>query len=387
MEQVLQDVHVLLQRGERMLLGQVVGIVGNRHTPYPREKVYKFDIENGVKYLVATLVYSDDSSPLGTCNVLNDLDLYLVSPSGSTKLPSGFDTKNDEKNDVVEKYIITNPEPGTWELHVNATNLNDLDESIPKYIEYAISLRAISKEDLKIYYNIEGNIIKLRAASSLYACTAEVTLKSDEKIDVTVGDMPAGVEKKIETTFPFTEISNLKITCFNFSGHRVEPEIIHDPNTTSSANSGSESNEPIHRIILPYGDKMLVAYLINGITVGGISERFGKDSEIIGIYTDSKIKYNFSNGKFVASWYGNLNLLILEIKTSEPCSFGGHYLDITKSFDPLEIPGGRCSENDINTIKYLTIQMIKHYILEKNGYLKELIIKSILYYLYTKGTY
>ncbi len=357
-----------------------IGVIGNELTPYPEEKVYRFEVPSDAKYLVATMVYSDESNALGSCDVLNDLDLYLVSPRGKSLLPSGWNTVNDDSEDIVEKYIIKDPEPGEWELHVKMVNFNDLDGRIPKYINYAISIRAIAREENQIYYSFEDGYIYLNTNSTFYGCVMNVESKSGEKEVLVLGDFPGGTFKRLNLPFRQDEIHNLNIVCYNFSGTKVAPELIASLDTHSTQNIG-DVNDAVFRIVIPDKSRTYIVYTIDGVEMGGIVENFPVNSQLLSLYSDGDLTYEFDGKKFVSSWVGGISILILEINLSDICTSGGHYLDLSKGLDPFEISGGKCREDDPLKVKQLILNVVLLYLQEKTEYLKQFTIKLIKYYL------
>jgi len=358
------------------------GVLGNELTPYPQERIYEFEIGENAKYLVATMVYSDESSPLGYCNVLNDLDLYLVSPNGSTYLPSGYDTKNDESGDIVEKYVVLNPIPGKWELHVNATRFNDVGKRIPKYLNYAVSLRVISKEDLTVHYTLDRGNFYIQSNSSFYGCSFEIKTASGDTKKLVVGDLPAGTLKIVKSSL-FKEVSpyNYRLYCYNFTGEKIELNLVHDLIRKVSNSSIEGNSNFVERIIFYNKNKVYVVYRIHNITIGGIKDRFGKQVDVTRIYSDGLLKYNFTDEEFLASWFGRIHTIVLEVNHSIQCGIAGYYLDFSKSLDTFKIKGSTCFERDKNKVKDTIAHLVIQYILNKNDFLKEVIIKLIIYYL------
>jgi parallel beta-helix repeat protein len=97
-------------------------------------------VPSGAKKLIVTLAWDDMPSEITTDSGLtlkNDLDLYLENPSGSTLLPNGHDTKNDDDKNNVEKYVIDNPSAGNWKIYVEAKALYHTQT-------YAVSWRIIT---------------------------------------------------------------------------------------------------------------------------------------------------------------------------------------------------------------------------------------------------
>lgn len=81
---------------------------------------FQIDIGSNVTPFKATITWTDppgDPSNANTDVTINDLDLFLVSPSGiSYSSTSG--------NETVEKVIVDNPEVGTWDIYIHGFQVN-----------------------------------------------------------------------------------------------------------------------------------------------------------------------------------------------------------------------------------------------------------------------
>ena len=119
--------------------------VGNLLSLQPRERYYTINVPNDAAKLIVTLVYSDDpADPSGdqtAPKLVNDLDLFLVDPSGNELY------RNDDAVNNVEKYVIDNPEAGNWEAHVRVVDLADLGGLLPKSQDYAIAMIVIKESE------------------------------------------------------------------------------------------------------------------------------------------------------------------------------------------------------------------------------------------------
>ncbi|MCW7079282.1 MAG: S8 family serine peptidase [Canidatus Methanoxibalbensis ujae] len=119
--------------------------VGNLLSLQPRERYYTINVPNDAAKLIVTLVYSDDpADPSGdqtAPKLVNDLDLFLVDPSGNELY------RNDDAVNNVEKYVIDNPEAGNWEAHVRVVDLADLGGLLPKSQDYAIAIIVIKESE------------------------------------------------------------------------------------------------------------------------------------------------------------------------------------------------------------------------------------------------
>ncbi len=98
---------------------------------------YALNVENSAEPLRITLVWTEPAASLLASNaVVNDLDLEVVSPTGSTYLGNVMDTtvgesltggSPDNKNNV-EMVILGVPETGDWTVTVKGTAVNQLTQ-------------------------------------------------------------------------------------------------------------------------------------------------------------------------------------------------------------------------------------------------------------------
>jgi subtilisin family serine protease len=99
------------------------------------EVVRTIPVPQGLASLKATLVWNDPASDPGTCDdhtsgctlLINDLDLELVAPDGTTihlpwvldpATPAAAATRNVDRRNVVEQVQVDAPATGTWTLRV-----------------------------------------------------------------------------------------------------------------------------------------------------------------------------------------------------------------------------------------------------------------------------
>ncbi len=94
---------------------------------------YQVPVASGRPFLKATMVYSDrpGNPAVQTQHRVNDLDLKVISPSGTVYYGNGGlvnslwsipDTPADDKN-TEENVFVQNPEPGFWTVEVRATEV------------------------------------------------------------------------------------------------------------------------------------------------------------------------------------------------------------------------------------------------------------------------
>ena len=131
--------------------------VGNWLSDRPTDLYYTIDVPSGAKYFIVTMVYSDDAgTPLLGGLLQNDLDLYFVSPSGTTYF------YNDDSVNNVEKYRIQNPEDGTWEVHVKGIGFADWGGLVAKTVSFGITFRIIKQSQTSTFsvslYNVPSTI-------------------------------------------------------------------------------------------------------------------------------------------------------------------------------------------------------------------------------------
>lgn len=119
--------------------------IGNSKSGYPIKRGYSLYVPEDADKLIVTMVYWDDAAiPIGAV-LNNDLDLYLKTPSGSTQLPNGHQTKADDNINNVEKYVIENPQSGDWNAWIEGLWFNDLYGVWAKSIDYAVNIRIIKR--------------------------------------------------------------------------------------------------------------------------------------------------------------------------------------------------------------------------------------------------
>ncbi len=97
-----------------------------------QEKAYTVDVASGTSALKATLVWTDaPGTPSTTLALVNNLDLFLRSPSGTIQrpwilngnLPSQAASRGINTADNVEQASVSNPEAGRWTIVVAGTSI------------------------------------------------------------------------------------------------------------------------------------------------------------------------------------------------------------------------------------------------------------------------
>lgn len=118
-------------------------------------------IEDGQEDLKVTLVWNDlAAAPGAAAALINDLDLFLISPEGTKILPIVPDAnpnglfnparKQEDHLNNVEQVSIKTPSPGTYQIVISAGNLESAEQ------EFALVYSVQKKEEFEWMYPFSG---------------------------------------------------------------------------------------------------------------------------------------------------------------------------------------------------------------------------------------
>ena len=120
-----------------LALSDLAGHVQGRLVAQGETVEYQLIVAEGLPEVKVTLAWDDPSAlPLAAQTLVHDIDLELVSPSGTTFYPWILDPGNPGSNatrgpdhaSVVEMISVANPEAGVWTVRIKATQLLPLED-------------------------------------------------------------------------------------------------------------------------------------------------------------------------------------------------------------------------------------------------------------------
>ncbi|MFO7966120.1 MAG: S8 family serine peptidase [Archaeoglobaceae archaeon] len=368
--------------------GYDFGYLGNTQSNYPYDVKYDVDISQDTDYLIVTMAYSDEAGPFGSGELKNDLDLYLSNPSGSTKLPDGHDTADDDSVNNVEKYIIKDPPSGKWTVGATINNLSPGEG--PKFIPYAVSVRALDYDpEIKLVHH-EGETSGIKVNNgSIYNCVVQ---SSNER--VLLGDIPSNTMKNFTI-----DAGDLDLTYFDITGEEQTKQLSYtsadlnfsvDKDQLNYLNNSDKSFNFVSRSLSTEpeaGENTTVFLKTTGIHSGGVKEFIPEGFDVVEVYP-VEVHAKLSKDKLVISWFDDdINWIAYTIKAENETSnaeFDGVFIDLSKSFDSRGVRGDTQFRNNSDLKATILESIIKYVSIEDRelrGVLKKDILKLINKYI------
>ncbi|MBU1201296.1 MAG: S8 family serine peptidase, partial [Nanoarchaeota archaeon] len=214
---------------------------GSNITQTGQNVTYKFELPQGKSDLKITLVWNDyPGAELASVELVNDLDLIVISPNSQRKYPWTLNASNPSANATqnredhlnnVEQVYMQNPDAGVWTVIINGSVIPESPQEYSLITstndELAPRLNVTSPQNSTTYYDSNVNLNYVVSDLNLDSCWFTNTTSQNQTLtncsNTTIQNLTTG--NKNITVFANDTYGNTIFNTINFNIDVTPPTI------------------------------------------------------------------------------------------------------------------------------------------------------------------